>query len=77
MYTDDSQMKNYEEYLAKKASEFRAAQADAAWVMMWLGRGVNRVGQWLVRLGQGLKTAAGQQQQVVAQHTLLAQRNSS
>lgn len=77
MYTDDSQMKNYEEYLAKKASEFRGAQADAAWVMMWLGRGVNTVGHWLVRLGQGLKIAAGQKQQGVAQRALLAQRNSS
>lgn len=77
MYTEYGQMKNYEEYLAEKASEFRAAQADAAWVMMWLGRGVNTVGYWLVRWGQGLQMAAGQEQHGVIQHPLWAQRHSS
>ena len=76
MYTDYGQMKTYDEYLAEKASEFRGAQADAAWVMMWLGRGVNTVGHWLVRWGRWLKRTAGQQQQGVAQRSLLAQRNS-
>lgn len=77
MYTDYSQMKNYDAYLAEKASEFRDAQADAAWVMMWLGRGVNKVGHWLVRWGQGLQMAAGQEQHGVTQRPLLVQRHSS
>lgn len=67
MYSDDAQMQQYDAYLREKAREFRDAQADAAWVIMWLGRSVNRVGRWLMRWGRGLQTAAGQQQQGVAQ----------
>lgn len=56
MYAGYGQMQQYEEYVQRKARAFRGAQADAAWMMMWLGRGVNTVGQWLVRWGQRLQT---------------------
>lgn len=76
MDSSSLQMQQYDAYLKAKAREFRDAQADAAWVMRWLGRGVNTVGHWLVRWGQGLQTAAAQKQHGVTQRTLLAQRNS-
>lgn len=76
MYSNGSQMQEYDAYIKEKAREFRDAQADVAWVMMWLGRGANKLGHWLVRWGQGLQTAAGQEQHGVTRRTLLAQRNS-
>jgi hypothetical protein len=57
MYADYGQMQKYEEYIQERAREFRDAQADAAWMMMWLGRGVNTIGQWLVWWGQRLQTS--------------------
>jgi hypothetical protein len=57
MYADYGQMQKYEEYLKEKTREFRDAQTDAAWVMMWFGRGVNKVGNWLVWWGQRLQAS--------------------
>ncbi|MCE7982909.1 MAG: hypothetical protein DYG89_17130 [Caldilinea sp. CFX5] len=76
MYSDYGWVQKYEEDLQAKASEFRSAQADAAWVMMGLGRGVKVVGHWLLWWGKKLQLAAAHKRAGVARSVLLAQRNS-
>lgn len=76
MYLDYGQQQKYEEYLEKRAQEFRGAQTDAAWVMMGLGRGVKVVGRWLLWWGKKLQLAANHKQDSVAQSALFARRHS-
>lgn len=76
MYTDYGQMQKYEDYLEAKAREFRGAQVDAAWLMMWLGRSVNVVGQRLLWWGKKLQLAATHKHTSATQSTRFAQRNS-